>query len=464
MATILLHLRCETLAILAQKTGSERASAEKTPRVTTQLAAAALQLSAHDRADFAAVWPSITRRVKEAAAAGARLIVLPEGTIPAYVIGVEPLDLLQIARAVADLQQVAQRYGTVIVCGAARVENGIAYNSAIAIDADGSLAGSAEKFFLWHFDRRWFAPGERIAPVATSVGKLGILVCADGRMPGIASALVDAGAQILVMPTAWVTSGRSPQSLENAQADLLARVRAWENGVPFVAANKCGVERGCVAYCGKSQIVAADGTRTALASQSDPETLAAAVTLADTPRAHSAPRAAPPSVHAPAAARVARVAITALPDGDELRAAMDLLETPASIAASGTAGFEDVAAVARVRDDVVLDPNGLSAYRRAGYRVAVWDVGDCNARWIEPLARARALELRIFVTAIDAARGRAFAADPDGVIVAGTFDGYRVASFALDPQRAEQTLVAPGTDVAIGLQRVADATRAEVAR
>lgn len=464
MATMLLHLRCETLAILSRKTGSEQASAENTAGVSTQLAAAALQLSAHDRADFAAVWPSIVRRIEDAAAAGARLIVLPEGTIPAYVVGVEALDVRQIERAIADLQQVARRRGAVIVCGSARVANGVAYNGAIAIDADGSLAGSADKFFLWHFDRRWFAPGERIAPIETSVGKLGVLVCADGRMPGIASALIEAGAQILVMPTAWVTSGRDPLSLENVQADLLARIRAWENHVPFVAANKCGVERGCVAYCGKSQIVGADGALAALASQRDPQTLAASVTLAAAPPARGARRAAPPPARSPQTARSARVAITTLPDGEELRASMDLLETTAAIAADGIAGFENVAAVARVGDDVVLDPNGLATYRRAGYRAAAWDVGTCDAQWVESLARARALELRMFVAAIDTARGRAFAADPDGSIVAGTFDEYRVASFLLDPQRTEHTLVAPGTDVARGLQRVADATDAGTAR
>lgn len=426
--------------------------------MTTQLAVAALQLSAHDRADFAAVWPGVVRRVDDAAAAGARLIVLPEATVPAYVIGLEALDARQIERAVADLQQVARQRAVTIVCGSACVVDGVAYNSAIAIDADGSLAGSADKFFLWHFDRRWFAPGERIAPIRTSVGTLGVLVCADGRMPGIASALMDAGAQLLVMPTAWVTSGRDPHSLENVQADLLARIRAWENGVPFVAANKCGVERGCVAYCGKSQVVAADGSVTAVASQRDPETLMATVTLENARRNGDAGRAAPAPAPARATPRAVRVAITALPDGEELRAAMDILETTASIAADGISGVD--ATVARVRDDVVLDPNGLAAYRNAGYRAAAWDVGDCDPRWIEPLARARALELRMFVTAIDAARDRAFAVDPDGSIVAGTFGGFRVASFALDPQRAEQTLVAPGTDVAIGLQRVADAARA----
>lgn len=431
--------------------------------VTTQLSVAALQLAAHDRADFAAVWPSIVQRTASAASAGARLIVLPEGTIPAYVVGVEPLDPAQIESAIGDLREIARRHACVIVCGAARVENAIAYNGAVVVDADGTIAGTADKFFLWHFDRRWFAPGERIAPIRTAVGTLGVLVCADGRMPGIASSLVDAGAQILAMPTAWVTSGRNPHAFENAQADLLARVRAWENGVPFVAANKCGVERGCVAYCGKSQIVAADGSVAAIASQREPQALHARVELSGGRRERSSSQK-PQQARTPVTPRAARVALTALPDGDELRSAADLLETNAFVCADGADGFDEVAAIVRVRDEVAREPDALSEYRRAGYRAIVWDVGDCDERWIEPLARARAMELRVFVAAIDAARGRAFAVDPDGVIVAGTFDGCRVTSFAMDPQRAEQTFVAPGTDVALGLERVAAATHASAAR
>ena len=59
---------------------------------------------------------------------------------------------------------------------------------------------------------------------------LGVLVCADGRLPTIARALVDARGRIFVMPTAWVTSGRDPHSLENVQADLLARCARTRTG------------------------------------------------------------------------------------------------------------------------------------------------------------------------------------------------------------------------------------------
>ena len=53
---------------------------------------ALLQLRAHDRSDFTKRWPDIRARVAAAADAGAELIVLPEGTVPAYVIGDERVD------------------------------------------------------------------------------------------------------------------------------------------------------------------------------------------------------------------------------------------------------------------------------------------------------------------------------------------------------------------------------------
>ncbi|MGB8624909.1 MAG: carbon-nitrogen hydrolase family protein, partial [Candidatus Cybelea sp.] len=237
-----------------------------------------MQLQARDRGAFSGAFQNIVDTVARAAR-NADLLVLPEGTIPGYVLGHEPLDARQVDDALGELAKIARAAETVIVVGAAIAERGMQRNGAVVIDADGSLAGRADKLFLWHFDRRWFAGGERLAPVRTRVGSLGVLVCADGRLPTISRALVDDGADLLVMPTAWVTSGRDPSALENVQADLLARVRAYENRVPFVAANKCGSELGMVAYCGKSQIVDAGGEIVAIASEREPETLLAPVTL-----------------------------------------------------------------------------------------------------------------------------------------------------------------------------------------
>lgn len=422
---------------------------------------AALQLRAHDRADFARSLDAIVAMVQEAST-GAELVVLPEGTFPAYVLGDARVDDSAIETAITRLRDLARRTSTVIVVGVAARRGPALRNTAVVIDKDGSICGSADKLFLWHFDRRWFEPGERVAPIQTSLGSLGVLICADGRIPTIARALVDRGAEMLVMPTAWVTSGRDPASLENVQADLLAAVRAFENGVPFVAANKCGTELGMVAYCGKSQIVDARGEVAAMASQTQPEIVKAVVVTGEG-RPHRAP-SVQPAPRATTFERPVRIAISAEPLGADIDRRLDLLDVAHAVSPDRQerfAALDHAVPTANVGDDVVLDPAGLVAFRRAGYRLAVWTAGLTEPRWIERFARARALELRMYVVAFDVRSARAFAVDPDGNIVCGTFDGYRLASFSLDPRRTTETAVAPGTDVADGLERVASIVRRE---
>ena len=395
-----------------------------------------VQLRAHDRSSFGQAWPGIESALVRALQTGVRLVVLPEGTLPAYVLGPSTFDESEISDALERCRTLARNAGAVIVAGAARRTPEGVMNSAIAIDADGSIAGAADKNFLWHFDRQWFARGATIAPVQTRIGTIGALICADGRIPTIASTLAERGAQMLVMPTAWVTSGRDPRALENIQADLLARVRARENGVPFLAANKCGVELGCVAYCGKSQIVNADGSIAAIAAQDEPAILTAEIEIGEA----QALRARAPSEYFDAPQTATRIALAARVEQPQNAERIRILEADRFVHAGS----------ACLSDEVVLDPRGLADLRLRGTTFAVWQT-QIDPQWQVTFARARALELRMYIAVIDSSRGRAFAADPDGAVVCGTFDGYEIASFTFDPARAQMTIVAPGTDVLEGL-------------
>ncbi|HTU81328.1 MAG TPA: carbon-nitrogen hydrolase family protein, partial [Candidatus Acidoferrales bacterium] len=415
---------------------------------------AALQLRAHEREGFATALDGIAAAVEEASA-GAELVVLPEATFPAYVLGDSSIDDAAVERAVARLRELARRTATAIVVGAAVRSGPALRNAALVIDRNGSVAGRADKLFLWHFDRRWFEAGDRLEPIDTSVGRLGVLICADGRIPTIARALVDRGAEMLVMPTAWVTSGRDPAHLENVQADLLARVRAFENGVPFVAANKCGAELGMVAYCGKSQIVGASGTPLAMAGELEPETLRATVETG-LGRPHRTQPALPPERRAPSLAAF-RIAVSCRDLPSDVDRRLELLDDAFALA-PGEHGrlhaLDRVFPAAAVADGDVLDPAGLVGYRRAGYRLIVWQT-SLDVELAQRLARARALELRVYAVVFVRAADRAFAVDPDGTIVAGTFGGFTLASFLLDPRKAAETSVAPSTDVVEGLARAA---------
>ncbi|MDP9106289.1 MAG: carbon-nitrogen hydrolase family protein [Candidatus Eremiobacteraeota bacterium] len=411
---------------------------------------AAVQTRAHDRAVFAERWPALLAQVAAAAESGARLVVVPEGTVPAYVIGAEPVDANQLESAAQDVIAVAARTGATIVYGGARAgEHGLA-NSAYVVTPAG-IAGYADKCLLWHFDRRWFTAGSALEPVDTPVGRLGVFICADGRIPTIPSTLVARGAQILVVPTAWVTSGRDPHALENLQADLMIPVRARENGVPLVAANKAGVEARSVAYCGKSQIVAADGTVVALAPQDEETTLHATVAIGS-PAVALAPE--PPAVRRLAGdplPNVLRIAIASHADAAlhalAATADADLVIDPHAQPAS--------ADVALVDDEAVLDPRALVAPRLDGVRLFVWRA-SIEAPWVVPFARTRAAELRAYVVVFDSLRRRAFAVDPDGAVVCGTFGGFDLAAFAFDRARTDAWRVAPATDVREAFMRVCE--------
>jgi predicted amidohydrolase len=424
------------------------------------LRVAAVQLRAHDRAVFTQTLPAILDQIAEASN-GAELVVVPEGTFPAYVLGAEPVDRAAIETAVEALRDLARRTRTVLVAGVATAGGRHPRNAALVIDRDGTVAGRADKLFLWHFDRRWFEAGDRVAPVRTSIGTLGAFVCADGRIPTIARALVDRGAEILVMPTAWVTSGRNPAVLENVQADLLARVRARENGVPFVAANKCGSELGMVAYCGKSQVVDAAGDVVAIAPEREAAIVKGVVDIGD-PRPHRRP-VAQPTPRATVAENPVRVAISFEPLPDDLDKRLEMLDDAHAIAPGASDRFtalDRVIPTVEAGDDDVLDPAGLVGYRRAGYRLVVWTTSG-EPKWVERTARARALELRLYVIVLSRTERRAYAVDPDGTVVCGTFDGFTLASFSLDPRKTMETSVAPGTDVHDGLGRIAALIRRE---
>lgn len=251
------------------------------------LRVAAVQLAARDRDHADLALAEALEAVDSAASEGAQLAILPECTWPAYLLGSDHAERWETLptsdTVIGRFAEAARRGGIVLVVGLA-IPTGSdlskVANAAVVIEADGTVVHSTHKRFLWDVDTLWFAPGTASQVVPTSVGRLGVMICADGRMPEIARELAVAGAELLVDPTAWVTAGPDPVTWNNPQAIHMFPTRARENGIWAVAANKVGLERDLVAYCGRSCIVAPDGQVTARASSERPETIIADVTLA----------------------------------------------------------------------------------------------------------------------------------------------------------------------------------------
>jgi predicted amidohydrolase len=232
--------------------------------MTKTVRIALLQLPAFSMETAAEGLAHALRRIDEAATEHRPdLIALPEVTYPAYFLGTEDLSVcgvLSPAEAADAFAQKSRDHGVYIAVGLALDAHGDEVtvdgqryaNGALLFGRDGEVVGRYDKSFLWHFDNRWFAAGDAYPVFETDIGRIGMLVCADGRMPEIARCLTLGGAQIILDLTAWVSTGRTPEELTTTQVTHLMRTRAAENGVWIACCDKFGLEAESIVYAGRS--------------------------------------------------------------------------------------------------------------------------------------------------------------------------------------------------------------------
>jgi predicted amidohydrolase len=195
-----------------------------------------------------------------AARTKADLLVVPEyasGFDPRGV-GVEHAEPLN-GPFVTMLRTRAAATGVAVVAGVTLPADGDdprAVNAVVGVDGTGALVGVYRKVHLYDaFGQREsdrLAPGPVDAPpLVMEVGGLtfGVLTCYDLRFPESARRVVDAGAQVLVVPAAWAAG-----ELKAMHWRTLAIARAIENTAAVVAVGQAG--KGVV---GRSIVVAPDG-------------------------------------------------------------------------------------------------------------------------------------------------------------------------------------------------------------
>lgn len=186
---------------------------------------------------------------------GSDLVVLPEASMhdfgkPDLALGpvAQPVDGPFVGRLAAH----ARAMRTTVVAGMFEVSADAArpYNTLVALGPDGDLAATYRKVHL--YDSFGYRESDRLSagdidPVTMKVGDLvvGLMTCYDLRFPEFARLLVDAGADALVVPAAWV---RGP--LKEDHWETLLRARAIENTAYVVAAAQTGAM-----YTGSSMIV-----------------------------------------------------------------------------------------------------------------------------------------------------------------------------------------------------------------
>jgi N-carbamoylputrescine amidase len=200
--------------------------------------------------------------IRAAAAGGATLVLLQELHTSLYFCQHESTDLFDLAEPIPGpsstfLGALAKELGVVIVGSLfERRAPGLYHNTAIVLDSDGSLAGKYRKMHIpddpGYYEKFYFTPGDAagpdgggFTPIATSVGKLGVLVCWDQWYPEAARLMALAGADLLLYPTAIGWNPEDSDEEKTRQRDAwvtIQRAHAVANGVPVVVANRVGFE------------------------------------------------------------------------------------------------------------------------------------------------------------------------------------------------------------------------------
>jgi 5-aminopentanamidase len=202
--------------------------------------------------------------VDEAAAADARLVVLPELSDSGYVfadVG-EARSLASPAASSATLREwrsLAARHDLVIAGGFCELgPDGTLYNSAAIVDASGTRA-VYRKAHLWDTEKKIFTPGEDAPPVvALPFGNVGLMICYDLEFPEWTRLAALSGADLIAAPVNWPASASPPPRGERSGEVVVAQAAAWSNGVFVAVADRCGSERG-VDWVGGSVIVGRGG-------------------------------------------------------------------------------------------------------------------------------------------------------------------------------------------------------------
>lgn len=192
------------------------------------------------------------KMVREAAAQGAQIILLPELFERQYFCQERRYEYYDFAKsvdendAVLHFKQLAKELGVVIPVSFYERDINVLYNSIAVIDADGTVLGVYRKTHIpddhFYQEKFYFTPGDTGFKVwDTRFGRIGIGICWDQWFPETARAMAVQGAELLFYPTAI---GSEPI----IECDSMPHWRrcmqghAGSNLMPVIAANRIGRE------------------------------------------------------------------------------------------------------------------------------------------------------------------------------------------------------------------------------
>jgi N-carbamoylputrescine amidase len=206
--------------------------------------------------DFKANLKNQIRLVEEAARGGAKIICTQELFGSQYFCQVEDHRFFKLAETIPGpstdaFTKLAKKHKVVIVASLfEKRTSGLYHNTAVVIDADGSIEGIYRKMHIpddpLYYEKFYFTPGDTgFRTWDTKYAKIGVLICWDQWFPEGARLTAIQGAQILFYPTAigWHPSEKAEYgAAQHDSWELMQRSHAVANGCYVCAPNRIGLE------------------------------------------------------------------------------------------------------------------------------------------------------------------------------------------------------------------------------
>jgi N-carbamoylputrescine amidase len=195
-------------------------------------------------------------KIREAAKKGAQVICTEELFRSQYFCREEDARLFDLAETIPGptterLQPLAKELGIVIIASLfEKRATGLYHNTAVVIDADGSLLGLYRKMHIpddpLFFEKFYFTPGDLgFRAFDTKFGRIATLVCWDQWYPEAARLAAMSGANVIFYPTAIGWHPAEKAQYGEAQHDAwrtIQRSHAIANGIYVAAVNRVGFE------------------------------------------------------------------------------------------------------------------------------------------------------------------------------------------------------------------------------
>ena len=204
--------------------------------------------------------------IRAAAKQGAQIICLPELFLTQYFCQTEDPDNFSLAEPLpgptsTTLSNLAKELQVVLIVPLfEKRTQGIYHNTAIVIDADGSIAGTYRKMHIpddpCFFEKFYFTPGDTgFKSFSTRYGKVGVLICWDQWFPEAARLTALSGAQFLFYPTAigYQDEDANVSKQQISAWETIQKSHAISNGVFLASVNRVGRENA-LTFWGKSFI------------------------------------------------------------------------------------------------------------------------------------------------------------------------------------------------------------------